>query len=428
MTSNQRNQSKDNHSRITDEILDALLQGDDPQEVLESEDLLMDLRRRLTERILDAEMDYHLSSSDDPNSRNGHNHKTVLTSTGPMPLDTPRDRQGTFKPKLVPKYVRRLPGFNNKVLSLFAKGMSVRNIRDTVEELYGIEVSPDLISTVTDAVMDEFKSWQTRPLESTYAIVYLDAIHVKVRDAGSVANRAIYLGIGIAEDGRKEVLGLWLGEHETAKFWLSVLQDLKHRGVADILIAVVDGLTGFPEALEAAFPETTVQTCIVHLIRNSMSSASYRERKALSAALKTIYTAINADAAATALDAFEESELGQRFPDVVRRWRRSWERVIPFLAFSQELRKVIYTTNAIESLNASVRRAVQVRGHFTSVEAAKKLIYLALREATKSWGKPIPQWSKAKRELAIHFGDRFNASNGWVLPNQSGKSKPRDAK
>ena len=418
---------KDKPSPFTDEMLDELLQGEDPGSVLENGDLPMELRRRLTERMLNAEMDVHLSHAEESergNRRNGHNRKTVLTASGPMPIETPRDRQGTFTPRLIPKHARRLPGFDDKALTLFAKGMSTRQIRSTVEELYGIEVSTTLISTV----IDEFAAWQNRPLEMTYAMVYLDAIHVKVREAGSVSTRAIHLGIGVGEDGCKEVLGLWLGEAERAKFWLSALQDLHQRGVRDILIAVVDGLTGFPEALETVFPKTTVQTCIVHLLRNSLSSASYRERKTLATALKSIYTATNADAALSALDAFEESDLGMRYPDVVRRWRARWELAIPFLAFSDPIRKVLCTTNAIESLNASVRRAVKVRGHFTSVGAAKKLIFLALREATKKWGSPIQCWGQARRELAIYFGERFDASCGCVSSRGSSEALKGDAK
>lgn len=283
-----------------------------------------------------------------------------------------------------------------------------------MRELYGVEVSPDLISRVTDAVMEEFAEWQSRPLRDTYPIVYLDAIHVKVRDAGSVSTRAVYLAIGVDEAGLKSVLGMWLGEHEGAKFWLNVLNELKARGLKDILIAVVDGLKGFPEALEAAFPRTTVQTCIVHLMRHSLSCASYRERKELAEALKPIYKAESAERAEELLDAFEESDLGRRHPDVVRSWRNRWELVIPFLAFSKLIRKAIYTTNAIESLNASVRRAVRARGHFTSVGAAKKLIYLALREASERWRGPMLNWQSAKREFAIHFEGRFNPSSGWV--------------
>lgn len=401
--------------RITEELLDRLVGDADPTELFQSGELLGELKRKLAERILDAEMDVHLAQEQESdNVRNGHNAKTVLTDSGSMPLEVPRDRQGTFEPQLVEKYCRRLPGFDDKVVHLFAQGMTTRRIRTTVRELYGIDVSADLIARVTDVVMEEYTEWQHRPLPDTYAILYLDAIHVKVRDAGAVSTRAVYLAIGIAETGYKEVLGIWLGEHEGAKFWLSVLNDLKLRGVKDILIAVVDGLKGFPEALETVFPNTTVQTCIVHLLRYCLSSASYQERKALAAALKPIYQAENADRAEVLLAEFEHSELGQRYPDVVRSWRQKWTYVIPFLAFSPLLRKAIYTTNAIESLNATVRRAVRARGHFTSVGAAKKLMYLALREASAKWKAPTNHWQSFKREFAIHFEGRFNPSKGWI--------------
>lgn len=401
--------------RISDEMLDQLIGDADATELFQSGELLGELKRKLAERILDAEMDVHLSQEQESNNvRNGHNKKTVLTDSGSLPLAVPRDRQGSFEPRLVEKYSRRLPGFDDKVIHWFALGLSTRRIRASIRELYGIEVSADLIARVTDAVLEEFSEWQHRPLPDTYAIIYLDAIHVKVRDAGAVTTRAVYLAIGVDETGHKEVLGLWLGEHEGAKFWLSVLNDLKVRGVKDILITVVDGLKGFPEALETAFPYTTVQTCIVHLLRYSLSSASYRERKALAAALKPLYQAENADRAAVLLDEFEQSELGQRYPDVIRAWRQKWTYVIPYFAFSPLLRKAIYTINAIESLNATVRRAVRARGHFTSVGAANKLIYLALREASAKWTGPMLHWQSFKREFAIHFEGRFNPSKGWI--------------
>ena len=403
--------------RITNDMLDQIVGAADPTELFQSGALLGELRRKLAERILDAEMDVHLAQAPEQqegNVRNGHNAKTVLTDSGSMPLEVPRDRQGTFEPQLIEKYCRRLPGFDDKVIHLFSRGMSTRRIRAMVQELYGVDVSADLIARVTDAVLDEFTEWQHRPLADTYAIVYLDAIHVKVREAGAVTTRAVYLAIGIDESGHKAVLGLWLGEHEGAKFWLNVLNELKVRGLKDILIAVVDGLKGFPEALETAFPNTTVQTCIVHLIRSSWSSASWQERKQLAAALKPIYHAESADRAAALLDDFEQSELGQRYPDVVRSWRQRWTFVIPFFAFSPLIRKAIYTTNAIESLNATVRRAVRARGHFTSVGAAKKLMYLALREASAKWNAPMLHWQSFKREFAIHFEGRFNPSKGWV--------------
>ena len=401
--------------RISDEMLDQLIGDADATELFQSGELLGELKRKLAERILDAEMAVHLAQEQESNNvRNGHNKKTVLTDSGSLPLAVPRDRQGSFEPRLVEKYSRRLPGFDDKVIHWFALGLSTRRIRASIRELYGIEVSADLIARVTDAVLEEYSEWQHRPLPDTYAIIYLDAIHVKVRDAGAVTTRAVYLAIGVDETGHKEVLGLWLGEHEGAKFWLSVLNELKVRGVKDILITVVDGLKGFPEALETAFPYTTVQTCIVHLLRYSLSSASYRERKALAAALKPLYQAENADRAAVLLDEFEGSELGQRYPDVIRAWRQKWTYVIPYFAFSPLLRKAIYTTNAIESLNATVRRAVHARGHFTSVGAANKLIYLALREASAKWTGPMLHWQSFKREFAIHFEGRFNPSKGWI--------------
>ena len=407
--------------RITDALLDQIVGDTDPTELFQSGELLGEmrasLRRKLAERILDAEMDEHLAQpavQEAGNMRNGHNTKTVLTDNGSMPLEVPRDRQGTFEPQLIEKYARRLPGFDDKVIHMFARGMSTRRICALVRELYGIDVSADLIARVTDVVLEEFSEWQNRPLADTYAIVYLDAIHVKVREAGAVTTRAVYLALGIDATGHKAVLGFWLGEHEGAKFWLNVLNELKMRGLKDILIAVVDGLKGFPEALETAFPNTTVQTCIVHLIRHSLSSSSYQERKQLAAALKPIYQAESADRAESLLDEFEQSELGQRYPDVVRSWRQRWTYVIPFFAFSPLLRKAIYTTNAIESLNATVRRAVRARGHFTSTGAAKKLMYLALREASAKWTAPMAHWQSFKREFAIHFEGRFNPSKGWV--------------
>ena len=352
-------------SRISDEMLDQLIGDRNPQELFHSGELLDELKRRLAERMLDAEMNHHLSRAEEiesGNTRNGHNHKTVLTETSAMPIDVPRDRLGTFEPQLIAKYCRRLKGFDDMVTRLFANGMSTRNIKEVLREQYGVEVSPDLISTITDEVHDECDQWRSRPLEPSYAIVYLDAIHVKIRDSGTVDTQAVYLAIGIDHQGYKSILGLWFSPNEGAKFWLSVLNDLKLRGVQDILIAVVDGLKGFPEALETAFPKTTVQTCIVHLLRHSMSCASYNERKPLANALKSVYQAVNADSAMIALDQFEETDLGERYPDVVRAWRAKWDLVIPFLAFSEPIRRVLYTTNAIESLNSSVRRAVRREG------------------------------------------------------------------
>ena len=408
---------KGTEARISEELLDKLLAGRDPAEVFHSGALVDELKQRVAERILQAEMDAHLSQESEiaaNNTRNGHNRKTVLTESGPMELAAPRDRQGTFEPQLVEKYCRRLPDFDRKVISMFAKGMSTRGIREAVRDLYGVEISAELVSKVTDSVLEEWREWQSRPLERCYPIVYLDAIHAKVREGGTVSVRAIYLALGVREDGCKEALGLWVGEREGAKFWLSVLNQLKNRGVEDILIAVVDGLKGFPEALETAFPETVVQTCIVHLLRYSLSCASWKERRKLSEELKKVYQAPDAASAESALEAFASSELGKRYPDVVESWRRNWSRVIPCFGFSAPLRKAIYTTNAIESLNSCIRRAVKARGHFTSEKAAEKLVYLALREVSSRWKAPPAYWGTAKREFAIHFGDRFQASPGYL--------------
>ena len=331
-------------SRISNEMLDHLIGDSDPQGLFDSGELFDDLKRRLAERILDGEMDHHLAQLDEleaGNTRNGHNRKTVLTVSSAMPLGVPLDRRGTFEPQLIEKYARRLPDFDDKVIQLFAHGMTIRPMQRVLQELYGIDVSPELIAVICDEVYDEREAWRQRPLERCYAVVYLDAIHDKIRDSGTLDLHAIYLAIGIDQQGRKSLLGMWLGEKEGAKFWLSVLNDLKMRGVEDILIAVVDGLKGFSDALATAFPETTVQTCIVHLLRYSMSYASYQERKGLAKELKTIYTAPNADAALAKLDAFEASELSQRYPDVVRSWHTKWNLVIPFLAFSAPIRKVL---------------------------------------------------------------------------------------
>ena len=409
--------SKGTDPRISDELLDELLAGRDPAELFHSGVLVDTLKKRVAERALQAEMDLHLSRDAEVanhNSRNGHNRKTVLTESGAMELAALRDRHGSFEPQLVEKYCRRLPDFDRKVLSMFANGMSTRRIRNAVLELYGVEISAELVSKVTDSVLEEWREWQSRPLERCYPIVYLDAIHVKIREGGTVATQAVYLALGIREDGCKEALGLWVGEREGAKFWLGVLNQLKNRGVEDILIAVVDGLKGFPDALEAAFPKTTVQTCIVHLLRYSLCCASYTERRELSLELKKIYQAPDAASAESALEDFETSELGKRYPDVVESWRRNWTRVIPYFAFSAPIRKAITTTNAIESLNSSVRRAVKARGHFTSETAAEKLIYLALREVSGRWQAPPGYWGTAKREFAIHFGERFQASPGYL--------------
>jgi putative transposase len=328
-----------------------------------------------------------------------------------MELSIPRDRHGRFDPALIAKYRRRFPGFDDKIIALYARGMSTRDIQGHVRELYGIEVSPDLVSAVTDSVIDEVNAWQSRPLEPTYAIVFFDALRVKIRDEGLVRNKAVYLAIGMRPSGHKEVLGLWIEQTEGAKFWLRVMNEIKARGTHDILIAVVDGLKGFPEAITAVFPDTVVQTCVVHLIRYSMQFASWKERKPIAAALKPIYRADHAEAAVRELDAFAEGPWGTKYPAIVQSWRRNWEAVIPFFSFPTEVRKMIYTTNAIESLNASVRKAIRNKGHFPNDQSATKLIWLALRNIEALWKNPPPAWHAASAQLALQFGERFVMTN-----------------
>jgi putative transposase len=322
-------------------------------------------------------------------------------------LAVPRDRAGTFDPQLIAKYQRRFPDFDDKIISMYARGMTVREIRGHLEELYGIDVSPDLISAVTDAVLDEVAEWQNRPLDASYPLVFFDALRVKIRDEGFVRNKAVYIALGVMPDGTKDILGLWIEQTEGAKFWLRVMNEIKARGTNDILIAVVDGLKGFPEAITTVFPETIVQTCIVHLIRYTMQFASWKERKAIAAALKPIYRADYAEAARQALEAFDEGPWGQKYPAIAQSWRRNWEAVIPFFAFPADVRKIIYTTNAIESLNASVRKAIRNKGHFPSDQAATKLIWLSLRHITENWKRPPVAWQAAKAQFALQFGERF---------------------
>lgn len=399
-----------NDERFSKELLDQLLSGRDPKTVLDSGGLIGDLKKALAERMLNAEMDVHLSSEAEAalgNHRNGTSGKTVLTPEGSLELSIPRDRHGRFDPALIGKYRRRFPGFDDKVIALYARGVSTRDIQAHVRELYGIEISPDLVSAVTDSVIDEVTAWQARPLESSYAIVFFDALRVKIRDEGLVKNKAVYLAIGMRASGHKEVLGIWIEQSEGAKFWLRVMNEIRSRGTNDILIAVVDGLKGFPEAITAVFPDTVVQTCIVHLIRYSMQFASWKERKAIAAALKPVYRAENADAAAAELETFDRGPWGRKYPAIAQSWRRNWEAVIPFFAFPTEVRKIIYTTNAIESLNASVRKAVRNKGHFPNDQAATKLIWLALRNIAEKWRNPPISWHAAKAQLAIQFEDRF---------------------
>jgi putative transposase len=395
---------------IEKDLLDQLLAGRDPNEVFAKDGLLDDLKKALSERILSAELDEHLEGETIEgiaNRRNGHSKKTVVTGTSKMTLSIPRDRAGSFDPKLIAKYQRRFPDFDDKIISMYARGMTVRDIRGHVEELYGIDVSPDLISAITDAVLDEVAEWQSRPLDAVYPLVFLDAIRVKIRDEGFVRNKAIYIALGILPDGSKEILGIWIEQTEGAKFWLRVMNELKNRGVADVLIAVVDGLKGFPEAISAVFPETIVQTCIVHLIRHSLEFVSWKDRKPVMPALRAIYRATDAEAGRKALDDFAGGPFGQRYPAIAQSWRRNWEHVVPFFAFPEAVRRIIYTTNAIEALNSKLRRAVRTRGHFPNDDAAMKLLYLVLNRAARDWKRPPREWLEAKTQFAVVFGERF---------------------
>lgn len=395
---------------IEKEVLDQLLAGRDPQELFAKDGLIDELKKALSERMLAAELDDHLESEAEAGARNrcnGTSKKTMLTGTSKVTLDIPRDRSGTFDPKLIARYQRRFPDFDTKIISMYARGMSVREIRGHLEELYGIDVSPDLISRVTDAVLETVTEWQGRPLDACYPLVFFDAIRVKIRDEGFVRNKAVYIALGILPDGTKEILGIWIEQTEGAKFWMRVMNELKNRGVADILIAVVDGLKGFPDAINAVFPETVVQTCIVHLIRNSMGFASWKDRKAVAQSLRSVYRAENAEKGLAALEAFEEGPWGQKYPAISQSWRRHWEQVIPFYAFSEPIRRIIYTTNQIEALNSKLRRAVRTRGHFPGDEAAMKLLYLVLNHAAEQWKRPPREWTEAKTQFAIIFGDRF---------------------
>jgi putative transposase len=400
---------------IKPEHLDELLAGyEKPEDLLGEDGLFKQLKKALLERALGAELTHHLGyEKGDPagrgtgNNRNGTYPKTVLTEDGSVEIEVPRDRNGSFEPQIVAKGETRLDGFDDKIISLYARGLTVREIQGHLRELYAVDVSPDLISRVTDAVLDEVRDWQNRPLDAVYPVVFFDALRVKIRDESVVKNKAVYLALALDCEGHKHVLGLWIEQSEGAKFWLRVMNELKNRGVEDILLAVVDGLKGFPEAITAVFPETVVQTCIVHLLRNSMDFVSWKDRKGLATALKEIYRATDAETAERALTAFEAGPWGQRYPAIGQSWRRAWSEVIPFFAFPDEVRRIVYTTNAIEALNSKLRRAVRARGHFPSDEAATKLLYLVLNRSEKEWKMPPREWAMAKAQFAVIFGERF---------------------
>jgi transposase-like protein len=398
---------------ITPELLDQLLANyEKPEDLTGENGLFKELKKALIERALGAELTEHLGyEKGDPagrgsgNSRNGTSSKSILTEDGEIEITVPRDRAGSFEPQLIAKGQTRFDGFDDKILSLYARGMTVREIQGHLAELYGAEVSPDLISRVTDAVLEEVREWQSRPLDAVYPIVFFDALRVKIRDEGLVKNKAIYVALAYNGDGEKDVLGLWIEQTEGAKFWLRVINELKARGVNDILIAVVDGLKGFPEAITSVYPQTLVQTCIVHLIRNSLAFVSWKDRKAILPSIKAIYRAESADAALLRLAEFE-AEWGKRYPAIGQIWRNAWEHVVPFFAFAPGIRKMIYTTNAVEALHRSLRKIIKTRGSFPTDEAALKLLYLAIRNAGVHWRRPV-EWTAAMGQFAIHFGARF---------------------
>jgi len=400
---------------VPKELLDSLLADyRKPEDLIGEHGLLKQLTKLLVEKALEAEMADHLGhGKNEPvenpagNTRNGKSKKTLKGEFGELPIEIPRDRHGTFEPQLIPKHQTRWTGFDDKILSLYARGMTVREIQSHLEEMYGTEVSPTLISSVTDAVIDEVKAWQSRPLDALYPIVYLDCIHVKVRD-GSVRVKAVYLAIGINMSGEKEVMGLWIAQTEGAKFWLQVVTELKNRGVQDIFIACVDGLKGFPEAIEAVYPHAAVQLCIVHMVRNSLNYVSWKMRAEVAADLKRIYTASTADEAEQRLGEFEDKWDDAYLP-ISQSWRRNWARIIPFFDYPPEIRKVIYTTNAIESVNMSLRKITKNRGSFPSDEALLKLFFLALRNISKKWTMPIRDWKAALTRFTIQFEDRMNS-------------------
>jgi putative transposase len=395
------------------EVIDKLLANyQKPEDIVGENGLLRQLTKALVERAMEAELTTHLGyEKHDPagygsgNSRNGTSQKRLKGDFGEIDITIPRDRNASFEPKIVPKGQTRFTGFDDKILSLYARGMTTRDIQGHLEEMYGVDVSPTLISNVTEAVMEEVRAWQARPLDPVYPIVYLDALMVKMRDIGVVQNRAVYVALGVTREGRKEVLGLWSSANEGAKFWLQVLTELKNRGLQDIFIACVDGLKGFPQAIETVYPQTTVQLCIVHLVRGSLQYVNWKERRTVAQDLRAIYQAATADAAAQERELFA-ARWDQKYPTISALWRRHWEQITPLFAFSPEIRKIIYTTNAVESLHMTLRKVIKTRGSFPNEEAAMKLLYLALRNVSKKWG-PLPNWKEALNRFALLWEARF---------------------
>src|SRR6201988_1046664 len=401
---------------IPEEVLNHFAGPPRPMAQADVDVIMRRFKTAIVERMLGGELTHHLGypsgaakPADTTNHRNGTSGKTVLTDDGPLDLAVPRDRDGTFEPQLIPKHERRFAGFDDKILALYARGLTVREIQAFLHEMYGVDVSPDLISAVTDAIVAEVTAWQSRPLEPMYPVVFFDALRVKIRDEATVRSKAVYLALAVLPDGTRDILGIWIEQTEGAKFWMKVFTDLKARGCQDILIAVTDGLKGMSEALAAIFPATTLQTCIVHLIRHSLDYTTWKERKLVAAALRPIYTAPSADVAAAALESFERGPWGARFPTVVAAWRRAWTHVIPFFAFPPEVRRVIYTTNGLESVHARLRKIIKTRGHFPTDEAATKLLWLALRNITRRWTMPVKPWREAMSAFAVLYRERFVA-------------------
>ena len=395
-----------------DALLDELLEEhQSPEEILGESGLLKQLSKRLIERALAGELKAHLKEQAEAgqnNSRNGHSKKTVQSNHGEMELSIPRDRQGSFEPVLVPKHQRRIAELDEKILALYARGMSTRDISAQLEELYGAKVSASLISEVTDSVLEEVKAWQTRPLDEVYPIVYLDALYVNIKVSGRISKRAVYVALGIDREGEKHLLGLWIGEAEAegAKFWLRVLTELKNRGLKDILIACCDGLTGFPDAIQAVYPQTQVQLCIVHLMRNCLKYVPWKDKKQVAADLKPIYQAATIEEAERALDAFSQ-EWDDLYPAISQIWLRHWEHVVPIFDYPMAIRRVIYTTNAIESLNRSFRKIIKTKAVFPDEESVFKLLYLSMKNIIKKWNRPIRDWTAAASHFAILFPERF---------------------
>lgn len=398
---------------IRPQLLDELLKDyQKPDDLLGQDGLLQQLTKALVERALDGELTHHLgyekheaTGDNSGNSRNGTTPKTLRGKRGQVQIDVPRDRRSDFEPQLVKKNQTRFDGLDEKIISLYSRGMTQREIQGHLEEIYGVEVSPSLISTVTDAVLDEVRAWQSRPLDSVYPILYLDALQVKVKSQGRVTNKAIYLAFGVNLHGLKEVLGMWASDNEGAKFWMQIVTELKNRGISDIFIACVDGLKGLPEAIEAVYPQTQVQLCIVHLVRNSLSFVSHKDRKAVADDLKAVYQAATLEEAERQLTQFEET-WATGYPVIARSWRQHWARVVPMFGYPSEIRRAVYTTNTIESLNMTLRKVSKNRSLFPSDEAVFKLLYLALRNISKRWTMPIPNWSAALNQFAILFDGR----------------------